>query len=127
MFVFVGVIAPLCELFTCPDPKIIMVAMEGIENILRVGKVQQEQEAPHTSNKFAEYVEECGGLDNLEALQRHDNEEIYEKAVKILRMYFESEDEEETNVAPAVAQDASAFVFGAPQGGAPGGGFSFGQ
>ena len=33
-----GCIPPLCDLFTCPDPKIITVALEGIENILRVGQ-----------------------------------------------------------------------------------------
>jgi importin subunit alpha-6/7 len=31
-------IAPLCDLFGSSDAKMIMVAMEGIENILRVGK-----------------------------------------------------------------------------------------
>lgn len=30
-------IAPLCELFKCEDAKMIVVAMEGVENILKVG------------------------------------------------------------------------------------------
>ena len=32
-----GAIKPLCDLLTCSDPRIITVALEGIENILKVG------------------------------------------------------------------------------------------
>jgi hypothetical protein len=117
-----GVIPPLCELFQCSDPKMIMVAMDAIENILQVGK----RAGDGSTNKFSDYVEECGGLDNLEALQKHDNEDIYDKAVKILRTYFDSEDEEDTTLAPKT--EGGQFAFGA-QGGdtgaSPQGGFQF--
>jgi importin subunit alpha-1 len=118
-----NVIKPLCELFTCPDPKIVMVAMEGIENILRVGK----SDARGGPNKFAESVEECNGLDSLEQLQRHENEDIYEKAVKILRTYFDSEeDNEDTSaLAPQAAAGGASFAFGGQGAGAPSGGFNF--
>jgi hypothetical protein len=104
-----GVIPPLCDLFTCPDPKMIMVAMEAIENILRVGK--KDAASCNGTNKFSEHVEECGGLDNLEVLQRHDNEEIYDKAVKILRNYFDSEEAEDASIVPEVGAGGQ-FVFG---------------
>jgi len=105
-----AVIPPLCALFTCVDPKIVLVAMEGIDNILRVGK----KDAPkfNGTNRFADFVEECNGLDNLEALQRHDNEEIYDRAVKILREYFESDEEEDTSLQPAVNDAQNQFAFG---------------
>lgn len=120
-----GVIPPLCELFNCPDPKIIMVAMEGIENILRVGK-QDSANHPKGENVYASFVEECHGLDYLEYLQKHDNEEIYEKAVKILRTYFDSEEEEEGAVqAPAVSEGGNQFTFGQPQQPGAGNQFSF--
>ena len=35
-----GCIPPLCELLATPDAKIITVALEGLENILKVGQVQ---------------------------------------------------------------------------------------
>jgi len=87
----------------------ILVAMEAIENILRVGK--KAAGANNGTNKYAEFVEECGGLDNLEVLQRHENEEIYDKAVKILRNYFDSEEAEDPSIVPEVGAN-NQFVFG---------------
>mmetsp|Transcript_3642 Transcript_3642/g.8635 ORF Transcript_3642/g.8635 Transcript_3642/m.8635 type:complete len:567 (-) Transcript_3642:324-2024(-) len=112
-----GVIHPLCDLFRAPDPKIIMVALEGIENILRVGV--KDMPKYDNTNRYAEFVEECGGLDLIEDLQRHENEEIYNKAVNILQIYFDTQedDEEDHNLAPAVSAEGSQFAFGGNYGG----------
>lgn len=103
-----GVIAPLCSLFNCKDPKMIMVAMEGIENILKVGK----KVGGELNRNFTEQVEECQGLDLLEQLQVHENEEIYDKAVKIIQNHFETEEEEDMTITPAVAPGQQEFAFG---------------
>jgi len=108
-----GVIQPLCELFACDDPKIIMVAMEGIENILRIGK--QEAAERGVDNKYAEWVEECGGLEHLDQLQRHENEEIYEKAVKILTTHFGGEEDEDSTLVPEVLPGKAQFSFGSKE------------
>lgn len=121
-----GVIPPLCELFTCPDAKIIMVAMEGIENILRVGK-QDAAADPQNINQYADAVDHCKGIDFLEQLQHHQNEEIYNKAMTILKSYFVAEDGDGTDVAPAAAQaqDGSQYEYQPQQQAGNGGGFAF--
>jgi len=115
-------IPALCDLFTCSNARVVMVALEGIENILNVGKLEGDKTTG--VNRFAELVEECQGLDNLEELQRHQNEEIYNKCVKILRDFFDSE-EEEVGDAPVVDASSNQFQFGMGAAAQPNGGFSF--
>jgi importin subunit alpha-6/7 len=116
-----SVIEPLSLLFKCHDPKMVMIALEAMEKILAHGATRGAGAfGGEKENKCAECLEECGGLDLIEDLQRHDNEEIYEKAVKILRDYFESDDaddDENTFAAPAVDANAGQFAFGGGFGG----------
>ena len=121
-----GVIPPLCDLFTCPDPKIVLVAMEGIENILAVGKEDAASD-PSGENRFAEIVDQCKGIDALESLQAHENEEIYQKASSILSRFFDAEENPNAQIGQTQA-DASGtqFQFGGNAfGGQQQGGFNF--
>lgn len=104
-----GVIPPLCELFKCNDAKMIMVSMEATDNILRVGQRNGQANGSNV-NSYAENVEECGGVQSLQSLQSHPNEEIFEKVNKILRAYWEVE-EEDPSLLPAVT-DTNQFQFG---------------
>jgi len=117
-----GCIGPLCDLLKVQDAKIITVALEGLENILKVGDVEMKQKGL-PRNQMATWIEEAEGLDKIEELQQHDNDDIYNKVVKILSEYFEVEEEGDADIAPAV--QGGQFAFGAaPQGGAAGG-FNF--
>ena len=69
-------------------------------------------------------VEECGGLDRIEALQTHENETIYNKAVFIIGKYFGDEDEEDAQVA-APAADAAGYQLSVDTDAAAAGGFQF--
>jgi hypothetical protein len=106
------------------------VALEGLENILKAGK--QQADATGQPNHYADVVDKSEGLDKIEQLQNHVNNEIYEKAVKILEAYFGLEDEEDASVAPAQVGGQFAFAPAAPAAGQPGfpaapaGGFNFG-
>jgi hypothetical protein len=115
----VGVIPGLCSLFEVDDVKIVMIALEGVENILRVGKADAEQKG--TVNQYADIVEECGGLDKLEDLQHGDNRQIYDKSVSIIREFFGEEDPVAPGMVPVTTQSGM-LAFGAPAafGGAPG-------
>jgi len=102
-----NIIEPLCDLLATSDPRIILVALEGLENILKVG----EKDAKETGvNQFTARIEACHGLDKIELLQNHQNNEIYEKAVNILEMYFAAE--EDQNVAPNLNAATNSFQFG---------------
>jgi hypothetical protein len=74
------------------------------------------------SNPFAQLVEDADGLDKIEALQEHQNEDLYEKAVSILETYFECEEGDDQNLAPQLAGNQYAFAA-APA--AQAGGFNF--
>lgn len=63
------------------------------------------------------YIAEAEGLNKIEELQHHSNNDIYEKCVKILETYFGVDEEEEmTGMAPEVAEGGTQFAFSAPQG-----------
>lgn len=112
-------IKPLCDLITCSDSRIVTVALEGLENILKVGETDRAAGPdPDAPNVFAQLIDEAEGLEKIESLQNHTNNDIYEKAMRILEVYFGLEDEDAQNLMPEVQGNQFAFgVQGAPQGG----------
>lgn len=118
-----GCIEPLCALLTVHDARIVSVALEGLENILRVGLKEKETSGAEF-NDYARAVEAVGGLDKIEALQSHSNQEVYHKAVRILEVFFMADDEEEIDgLYDDGNQSASQFGFGVSS--VPEGGFNF--
>ncbi|KAH7104442.1 ARM repeat-containing protein [Auriculariales sp. MPI-PUGE-AT-0066] len=118
-----GCIGPLCDLLTLMDNKLIMVALDGLENILKVGEMDREAAGPSGQNLFANYVEEAGGMAVIYNLQQHENIEIYNKAFHIMDKYF-PDDDDETGQGTAHVDATGAFAFNT-NAAAPQGGFSF--
>jgi len=89
-----GVIPPLCNYLRTDyghnNNKAMLVALEGIENILKVGV----RRSSNGINQMAQHVEECGGTDYLEKLQSDQSipDNIYEKAAQIIQEYFGGEE-----------------------------------
>lgn len=114
-----GAVKPLCDLLSLPDNKIVLVALEAVEGILKIGE-KIRHNANREVNDYATFVEEAEGLDKIEALQKHPSEEIYKKAVEILEKYFDAE--EDQNMMPGVTQNGYAFNTNAAP---PSGGYVF--
>lgn len=110
-------IRPLCDLLVAHDARIINVGLEGIENILRVG--EDDKEALNVDfNEYAGFVEKAEGLDKLEALQSHSNDQVYERAIKILETYFCEETSEDPAAIPELIQSLGEQLSLCSEGGA---------
>jgi hypothetical protein len=83
-----GVIPPFCALLECKDNQVVQVVLDGLQNILRLA-------APEGLENVTTQIEECGGVDKIENLQNHENEDIYKLAYEIIVQYFRDETDQE--------------------------------
>eukprot|EP00798_Chlamydomonas_sp_ICE-L_P008290 gene8290-1560_t len=149
LLVETGCIKPLCELLAVNDARIVTVALEGLENILKllvvkdaiivtmslegpenilkVGETLKKMPGSSGLNPFVQLIEDAEGLDKIESLQDHPNEDLYEKAVHMLETYFDVDDGEDQNLAPQM-DSSGQYAFGAPTAPSPAGStFNFGD
>jgi len=105
-----GCIKPLCDLLICGDNNIINISLDALENILKVGELDA-RDNPDNQNLMALQIEECGGIEKINDLQGHENDEIYRKAYNIIDLYFSDGDEEVANLAPTVNQNTGEYDF----------------
>lgn len=114
--VTLDIIPSLCNLLTLNNLKVIQVALEGLENILKLG----ENDKVHTQGKnlYAIKVEECGGLDQLENLQTVEmiGDEVYERLITIVRKYFGGDQDDAYVREPNVDRETDTFQFGTEAG-----------
>ena len=61
-----GCIPPLCDLLTVMDAKIVQVALNGLENILKLG--EQDSKLCNGTNVFAVMIEEVYGKFYIQGL-----------------------------------------------------------
>jgi hypothetical protein len=102
-----GAIQGLCGILEVNDSGVVETVLDSLEAILKVGKMGPDE---RTLQYFCTLVEQCDGLTKLEGLQDDANENIYNRAVRILQTYFGAEEED------GLGQDLPA-VQPMPQGG----------
>uniref|UniRef100_A0A672R622 Importin subunit alpha n=2 Tax=Sinocyclocheilus grahami TaxID=75366 RepID=A0A672R622_SINGR len=107
--VSLNTIKPMCDLLTVMDSKIVQVALNGLENILRLGEQESKQNGTGI-NPYCALIEEAYGLDKIEFLQSHENQEIYQKAFDLIEHYFGVE-EEDASIVPQVDQNQGQYIF----------------
>ncbi|XP_014213128.1 importin subunit alpha-3 [Copidosoma floridanum] len=95
-----GVVPPFCNLLACKDTQVVQVVLDGINNMLKLAGSQVEF--------LANMIEECGGLDKIEALQTHENADIYKLAYDIIEQYF-SDETDDVNISPPIVEAGFAF------------------
>ena len=112
-----GALKPLCDLLVVKETKIVTVILDALINILNAAtKIQQVEQV-------CLMIEECDGLDRIEALQQHHNVEVYRLALSIIDKFFSDEEEEDQTLVPDTS--AGTFTFAPATQTVPAGGFSF--
>lgn len=80
-----GILKPFCELLDAKDARTIKVVLTGLSNLFQLA------EKLGNSESFSMMIETNGTLDKLEALQQHENEEVYKMAYQLVDTYFVDE------------------------------------
>ena len=107
--VYHGVLPALLSLLEAPDAELLLAVCEALKACLAAGA---QSAAADGVNRCCGLIEECGGLDKIEALQLHENTKVYAKAVELLDEYFGDGDGEDAAIAPVAT--AEGFTFAAP-------------
>lgn len=92
-----GVMNILCDILDMTDPKVLFIALEALNNILRAGKEMVNCEKGSQVNEIALKFDEMDGVSKLEALQTHPNVKIYQKVVAIMDEHYGLEEIDENS------------------------------
>eukprot|EP01118_Nematostelium_gracile_P016694 TRINITY_DN6975_c0_g1_i1.p1 TRINITY_DN6975_c0_g1~~TRINITY_DN6975_c0_g1_i1.p1 ORF type:complete len:512 (+),score=108.38 TRINITY_DN6975_c0_g1_i1:139-1536(+) len=96
-----GILREFAVLLKLEDVELIKTMLKGVLIIFQVGRMQ---------NYYPSIFEQYEGIDRLEELQEHKNNDIYKLSVKILEDFYDAAEEEQIHI----AQDLT-YGFGIPQ------------
>lgn len=105
----IGAIAPMVAMLEVNDAAMQKLMLEALGTLLSAGAFLGKSKGGADANPFLVPFDEADGVEKLEALQEHHNEEVYEKAVGILEKFFQEEGDEDENLLPNVSNGGFAF------------------
>ena len=85
-----GILDIICDCLKMDDAKYLAVCLEAFGNLLSFG----QKTCPNGPNPIVNQIEKMGMFDILEKLQYHPVEVVYEKTLKILETYFDTQNVE---------------------------------
>jgi hypothetical protein len=86
-----NIVEIVCDCIKINEPRYIAVALEALSNLLEFGKKYYVDN--NGKNLIVKKIEQLGMFDVLEQLQYHPVEIVYEKTLKILEAYFDTENQ----------------------------------
>jgi len=100
-----NVIEPLCKMLNVQDAKTVMVALDGMRNILMKASHMTgahsfmiNGDAVNALDQVTLLIEQFDGIDYLEKLQTSENDSIQKLAYDLVDQYFQTLDDEEDNL-----------------------------
>jgi len=100
-------IEAMVSILDVAESRIVVVGLEAIINILTVSERENQS--------YPEILDEIGGLDKIEQLQSHGDNEVYKKTLEIIERFFgEADNNEDENIAPSFNADAFSFGMSPP-------------
>jgi importin subunit alpha-1 len=121
----------VCNILTCGTDRHMekIVKVNGIQALCDVLKLQQDATLllavmdafeklldadEQFDRNYKTLMDECGGVDHLEDLQQHPNNDVFEKASNLIIRYFGADDEDEDPALAPATQEDGTFTFGFP-------------
>jgi len=112
-----NVIEPLCKMLNVHDAKTVMVALDGMRNILTKAShmtgahaFNVDGEAVNALDQVTLLIEQYDGIDHLEKLQTSENDSIQKLAYDLIDKFFQTFDEEDDLVVPESGADGYCLV-----------------
>jgi len=88
-----GIVIPFCDALTSRDHGTLVVVLEGLAAIFKAAKKIED------CLKVVHIIESCGGVQKLELLKEHSNNEVVSAALKVLDFIKKDKDEETSDTA----------------------------
>eukprot|EP00128_Syssomonas_multiformis_P004893 Colp12_sorted_trinity150504_noHs@26743 len=104
-----GCIGPFCDLVGSVDVNVLKLVLNAFFNMLKVGQTEAKRRGG--ANQIANFIEDAGGVEKIDALQQHANPCICQTAYKIIDTFFSDERDEDVQELQPEVSSSGASIF----------------